>query len=231
MKYKDVSKLRYGSIIILTDQDPDGSHIKGLIINMLEYFWPDLLQIEGFIKAYNTPIVKVWKKTDKKKKNIKMFYTMSEFENWTKDKCDGDLNAAGWEHKYYKGLGTSTDKEAKESFYNFDDNLVTFFWEEENDDSLDNTPSDSKKSEISRLKADLKKKMDIKKTKKSSSDDGEDGDDNNGEGDADSNLEEGEKIPDDVEEDDATAYSYMKSRSHAAITKAFDETKVVLRKE
>ena len=61
----------------MTDQDLDGSHIKGLVINMFEYFWPELLQMKGFIKAYNTYIVKAWKKTDKKKSKIKTFYTIS----------------------------------------------------------------------------------------------------------------------------------------------------------
>ena len=53
--------------IVIADQDPDGSHIKGLVMNMFEYFWPELLKINGFFNTYNTPIVKTWKKTDKAK--------------------------------------------------------------------------------------------------------------------------------------------------------------------
>jgi DNA topoisomerase-2 len=150
VKYTDVSKLRYGSIIILTDQDPDGSHIKGLIINMLEYFWPELLQIEGFIKAYRTPIVKVWKKTDKKKQNIKQFYTITEFEKWERETMHNDTS--GWEHKYYKGLGTSTIPEAKESFYNFDDNLITFTCDKKI--VCNNQDNDSEKSDYNPKKLD-----------------------------------------------------------------------------
>lgn len=225
MKYKDVSRLRYGSLIILTDQDPDGSHIKGLIINMLEYFWPELLQIEGFIKAYNTPIVKAWKKSDKKKANIKLFYTMSDFEKWKN--TQGDKMSA-WDYKYYKGLGTSTDKEAKESFKNFEDNLVTFTWEHENDDSLD----DDKEEEITKLKADLAKKGDKiekkPKAKKVESDEEDEADDASEGSDNDDESDPSKKNED---EDTEKSFDYMKSRSHAAITKAFDELKVNLRKE
>lgn len=151
--HKDLAKLRYGSIIILTDQDPDGSHIKGLIINMLEYFWPDLLQIEGFVRAYNTPIVKAWKKSDKKKGIIRNFYSVSEFEKFKRE-IENDKKSL-WEHKYYKGLGTSTEKEAKESFYNFEDNLVTFKWDKDEDKSID---KDIIESETEKMKTLLSKK-------------------------------------------------------------------------
>lgn len=157
MKYKDTSKLRYGSIIILTDQDPDGSHIKGLIINMFEYFWPELLQIPGFIKAYNTPIVKVWKKSDTKKQNVKEFYTLNEFEKWAQKQ----ESLKDWVHKYYKGLGTSTDKEAKESFYKFSDNLVTFLWENE-EGKVETTHIDA--DNVKLIEHDTKEDTDISDT-------------------------------------------------------------------
>jgi DNA topoisomerase-2 len=38
--YADTSSLRYGHVMIMTDQDHDGSHIKGLIINLFDHFWP-----------------------------------------------------------------------------------------------------------------------------------------------------------------------------------------------
>lgn len=109
-KYKDKSKLRYGGIVILTDQDADGFHIKGLIINMFEHFWPELLLMDDFIKTLNTPLLKVWKMSDKKKTNINQFYSVREFDEW-KEKNKIDMSK--YNSKYYKGLGTSSDKEAK----------------------------------------------------------------------------------------------------------------------
>lgn len=55
-----LSQLRYGSIMIMTDQDHDGSHIKGLLINMIHRFWPSLMQLEGFLVEFVTPIIKVF---------------------------------------------------------------------------------------------------------------------------------------------------------------------------
>ena len=37
------STLRYGCVMIMADQDNDGSHIKGLVINFFEHFWPTLI--------------------------------------------------------------------------------------------------------------------------------------------------------------------------------------------
>lgn len=49
--YTDTKSLRYGHLMIMTDQDHDGSHIKGLLINLLHHFWPSLLQLDGFLQA------------------------------------------------------------------------------------------------------------------------------------------------------------------------------------
>ena len=57
-KYKDIKSLSYGKIMVMTDQDHDGFHIKGLLLNMFHSMWPELLE-KDFISYMNTPIVKV----------------------------------------------------------------------------------------------------------------------------------------------------------------------------
>ncbi len=57
--YEDARSLRYGHLMIMTDQDHDGSHIKGLIMNFLHTFYPSLLKLPGFLLEFITPIVKV----------------------------------------------------------------------------------------------------------------------------------------------------------------------------
>ncbi len=59
--YDSLNQLRYGGIILLTDQDVDGYHIKGLLINFLHYMWPSLVKLNLFIYSLATPIVKVSK--------------------------------------------------------------------------------------------------------------------------------------------------------------------------
>ena len=54
----DLSKLRYGKLMIMADQDQDGSHIKGLVINFIHYKWPNLLK-HDYIEVFITPILKV----------------------------------------------------------------------------------------------------------------------------------------------------------------------------
>lgn len=126
-KYKSLEETRYGGIIILTDQDVDGSHIKGLVMNMFHTFWPELLKL-GFVKSLITPIVKAFKGKDKKQK-VLSFYTLSDYEKWKK------TNVSGWRIKYYKGLGTSDKKEAKEALENIEDKLVTYTWNTDEDNS------------------------------------------------------------------------------------------------
>ena len=57
--YTDTRQLRYGHLMIMTDQDHDGSHIKGLIMNFLHHFYPSLLKVPGFLVEFITPIIKV----------------------------------------------------------------------------------------------------------------------------------------------------------------------------
>eukprot|EP00494_Astrolonche_serrata_P005249 UN05265 len=99
--------LRYGHLMIMTDQDHDGSHIKGLLINFVEHFWPSLLKRKGFLTEFITPIV-----VCKKGKDKKTFFTIPEYERWKKR----NKNGKGWKIKYYKGLGTSTATEGKAYF-------------------------------------------------------------------------------------------------------------------
>ena len=113
----NIDTLRYGSLCILTDQDHDGSHIKGLVLNFLHCFFPSLLEINGFIKFFITPICKVQKNS-----KTLSFYTYDDMDRWFVRTNQG----TGWRIKFYKGLGTSTSKEAKEYFGSLEKHLIDF---------------------------------------------------------------------------------------------------------
>jgi len=122
--YKDTTTLRYGHLMIMADQDHDGSHIKGLLmINFLQVQFPSLLKLPDFFREFITPIVKVWKGNNPKKPiSSKSFFTMPQYEEWK----ERHANDKGWKHKYYKGLGTSLPEDAQIYFSNLDDHLREF---------------------------------------------------------------------------------------------------------
>ncbi len=119
-RYTTTKTLRYSSIIILTDADHDGSHIKGLLMNFIEKWWPDLLKIKGFIRTMKTPIVKA-----SKGKEVKEFYSLQAYKEWVSNASNK------WSIKYYKGLGTSTAKEAKELFTKMSSLIVNYTFDKD----------------------------------------------------------------------------------------------------
>ncbi|RQM18731.1 hypothetical protein DD237_000945 [Peronospora effusa] len=125
--YESTKGLRYGHLMIMADQDHDGSHIKGLVINLIHHFWPSLLRLDGFLQEFITPIVKCSKGRTKK-----VFYTMPEYEAWRERTNQG----RGWVIKYYKGLGTSTAAETKEYFSDLQTHQIEFAYEGDGDSDI-----------------------------------------------------------------------------------------------
>lgn len=86
--------LRYGKIVISTDADPDGSHIRGIMIHNFNHAWPDLIK-DGMVYILQTPIKRV-----KQGSKSYEFMTEEEFQKW-----EAQNKSKSMEVTYLKGLG------------------------------------------------------------------------------------------------------------------------------
>ena len=120
VEYTNTSSLRYGKVMLLTDADVDGSHIKGLLVNFFHAQWPSLIKL-NFLQALRTPIIKAIKG-----KKVIEFFTEQDYKKWK----DTHSNTNGYQIKYFKGLGTSTKEDAHNTFKNASKLQVDYFYKD-----------------------------------------------------------------------------------------------------
>ena len=102
-------RLRYGSLMIITDADDDGIHIEGLCHNFFHKLFPTLMKRSPpFITSMKTPLVRVSLKGGEEKK----FYRQQAF----KDFQETSSHLFSGKPRHFKGLGTNDDSEVIDCF-------------------------------------------------------------------------------------------------------------------
>lgn len=99
--------LPYRHLVIFTDQDTDGAHIMGLVLNWLHAFYPSLLTaVPDFVYRFATPIIRARVGAEQR-----AFFSQPEYDLWIAGRQPSSV-------KYFKGLGTSNSEDAKIYFRN-----------------------------------------------------------------------------------------------------------------
>lgn len=124
---EEARKLPYRYLMVFTDQDPDGSHITGLVLNMLHVFFPSLLRL-SFVRRFCTPLIKA---VFTRNGGAESFFSLADYARAQQER------GTPKHFKYYKGLGTSTDVEAKEYFSNLATHQIAIEFTETCGDVLD----------------------------------------------------------------------------------------------
>lgn len=114
VEVRTVHQLRFGKIVIMSDQDLDGFHVASLLLNFFAHFWPELFRL-GVIHRISTPLVIA----TLKKGETKEFMKDEDYEAWAR-------TAPKHTARRYKGLGTFTTPVFKRVIENREKYLVRF---------------------------------------------------------------------------------------------------------
>ena len=106
-KPENYRKLHYDALMIITDADPDGDHIKGLVVAFLYHYWPSLFDPKvQYVMYWQSPLYRA----HKAKKHLS-FYDDASFKAWQAKK------ESGWVVSYSKGLGSNSREDVKRDFH------------------------------------------------------------------------------------------------------------------
>lgn len=141
--------LRYRHVAIFADQDVDGAHIAGLLINFVHHHHPTLLKaLPDFFIRFATPIVRATRGPAVRND----FFSQREFDVWYRGLDDAQRRA--FKIKYYKGLGTSTAADSKEYFRNWSKHAINVVYNGDDSDArlklfFESTRADERKEMLS----------------------------------------------------------------------------------
>lgn len=92
-KVRSVTQLRFGKLVVLSDQDLDGFHVSSLVLSFFAKYWPELFEL-GVVYRMNTPLYIA----TTTKGEVHEFFTEEDYEAWS-------VKAPKHKADYYKGLG------------------------------------------------------------------------------------------------------------------------------